>query len=288
MTTSGFTDRIEIVPVEAPLREQWRAAFADLLATWRDRRIWLLAAVITVGNQYRRTILGPWWLTLTTLMFVFGLSILRLGISGGDLRDAVPYVGIGFIVFFLISGGVTGASGVYVGAGGQLSTSRQPYSTYVARGVTAQLFTFGHEAVVIGVLVLVFAIPLSLAWGWAVLGIALIVISSVGVGLWLGPVVARFRDVGPFVGALMRLAFFLTPIFWSVSEVESNGVGWLAWLNPFTYQLLAVRDPILGLTSPGAPIDPLVASLCIAAFNVMLGLILFTHTRARIPYWVSA
>ena len=103
-------DRSIVVPVEAPARDQWRAAFADLAATWNDRRIWLLAAVIAVGNQYRRTILGPWWLTLTTVMFVFGLSILRLGISGGDLRDAVPYVGIGFIVFFLISGGVTSAA----------------------------------------------------------------------------------------------------------------------------------------------------------------------------------
>ena len=79
-----------IVPVEAPLRDQIRAGIADLRESWRDRRIWLLTAVVSVGNKYRRTVLGPWWLTLTTLMFVFGLAILRVGLGGGDLREAVP------------------------------------------------------------------------------------------------------------------------------------------------------------------------------------------------------
>jgi ABC-type polysaccharide/polyol phosphate export permease len=221
-------------------------------------------------------------------MFVFGLSVLNIGLTGGAIRDAVPYVGIGFIVFFLISGGVTGATNVFVGAGGQLSTSRQPYSTYVARSVTTQVIDFGHEAIVILVLVLVFAIPFTLAWGWSVVGVVLIVLSSIGVGLWLGPLVARFRDLGPFVSAVMRLAFFLTPIFWSVDEVEANGVGWLAWINPFTYQLLAVRDPILGQTHPSAPIDPLVGSALITLVNVVLGIIVFARYRARVPYWVSS
>jgi len=276
-----------VVPVEASASDQWSAAWADFGATWRQRNIWGLAAVIAVGNKYRRTVLGPWWITLTTLMFVFGLSILRIGLSGGGLREAVPYVGIGFIVFFLISGGVTSATNVYVGAGSALSTSRQPYSTYVARSVASQVIDFAHEAIVIGVLVLLFAIPFSLMWGWSVPGVALIVVFSVGVGLWLGPLVARFRDLGPFVSALMRLAFFLTPIFWSIDEVEANGVRWLAWLNPFTYQLLAVRDPILGMSHPTAPIDPTVMSAILAVGSLALGVIVFARTRARIPYWVS-
>ena len=282
------TDRIEVVPVEAPAREQWRAAISDLRATWSERRIWTLTALLAVGNRYRRTILGPWWITLTSLMFIFGLSLLNLGLTGGDLRDTVPYVGIGFIVFFLISGGVTSATTVYVGAGVQLSTSRQPYSTYVARSVATQVIDFAHEAIVIIVLVLVFAIPFTLAWGWSVVGIILIVLSSIGLGLWLGPLVARFRDLGPLVAAVMRLAFFLTPIFWSVDDVESNGVGWLAWINPFTYQLLAVRDPILGTVHPSAPINPLVGSLIITVVNLVLGIIVFARYRARVPYWVSA
>jgi len=278
---------VVITPVEASWRSQIRASLEDFSRAWRDRQPWLVSAVVAVGNKYRRTILGPWWATLTTLMFVFGLAILRIGLSGGDLREAIPYVGLGFIGFSLISGGVLAGTTVFIAAGQQLSTSRQPYSAYVLRANTQQVLDFFHDAVVILILVVLFAIPFSLMWGWAIVAIVLIVASSVGVGLWLGPLAARYRDVGPFVSALMRLMFFLTPIFWSVDELEATGRSWLAWFNPFTYQLLAFRDPILGQVHPSAPIAPMTMAAILAAVNLIVGLIVFTRYRARIPYWVT-
>ena len=284
---SGVLPRVQVTPVESSLREQIRASYGDFLAAWRDRQPWLVAAVVAIGNKYRRTILGPWWATLTTLMFVFGLAILRIGLSGGDLREAIPYVGLGFIGFSLISGGVLAGTSVFVSAGQQLSTSRQPYSAYVFRANTQQVLDFFHDAVVILILVVLFAIPVTLMWGWSIVALVLIVASSVGIGLWLGPLAARFRDVGPFVSALMRLMFFLTPIFWSISELEATGRSWLAWFNPITYQLLAFRDPILGTEHPSAPIAPLTMAAILAVVNLVVGLIVFTRYRARIPYWVT-
>ena len=275
------------MPVDAPWRDQWRAALKDFHGTWSDRRIWILSAIVTVGNKYRRTVLGPWWLTLSTLMFVFGLAILRIGLNGGDLRSAIPYVGLGFIIFQLISGGITSGASVFSGSGGQLSTSRLPYSAFVLRTDATVFIDFLHDVLVILVLALVFAIPLTLLWSEAVLAVVLILISGVGVGLWLGPLVCRFRDLGPFVSALMRLMFFLTPIFWSVDQLDATGRAWLAWFNPLTYQLLAFRDPILGTTHLNAPIDPLMMSALIAAFNVILGVFVFAFTRTRIPYWAA-
>ena len=284
---SGVLPRVQVTPVESTLREQIRASISDFSRAWRDRQPWLVAAVVAIGNKYRRTILGPWWATLTTLMFVFGLAILRIGLSGGDLREAIPYVGLGFIGFSLISGGVLAGTSVFVSAGQQLSTSRQPYSAYVFWANTQQVLDFFHDAVVIIVLVVLFAIPVTLMWGWSIVALVLIVASSVGVGLWLGPLAARFRDVGPFVSALMRLMFFLTPIFWSVDELDATGQAWLAWFNPLTYQLLAFRDPILGQVHPSAPIAPMTMAAILAVVNLVVGLIVFTRYRARIPYWVT-
>ena len=275
-----------VTPVESSLRAQVRASADDFARAWRDRQPWLIAAVVAVGNRYRRTILGPWWATLTTLMFVFGLALLRVGLRGGDLREAIPYVGLGYIGFMLISGGVLAGTSVYVSAGQQLATSRQPYSAYVLRANTQQVLDFFHDAVVILILVVLFAIPLSFMWGWSIVALVLIVTSSVGVGLWLGPLAARYRDVGPFVSALMRLMFFLTPIFWSVDDLGS-GRAWLAWFNPFTYQVLAFRDPILGQVHPSAPIAPMTMAAILAVGNLILGLVVFTRYRARIPYWVT-
>lgn len=283
-TISG--DRVEIVPVEAPARAQWRAAFADLGATWEIRRVWLLTALLSVGNRYRRTILGPWWMTLGTLFFILGLSLLRVGLGGGDLRTAIPYVGIGIIIFELISGGITTGANAYVNAGAQLSTARQPYSMYVMRSNTVLVVEFLHSAVVIVVIVLLFAVPVSLASLESLLALLLIIIGSLGIGLWLGPTVARFRDVGPLVATFMRLMFFLTPLFWSVDQVGGSLQVNFAWLNPFTYQVLAFRDPILGTSHAGAPFSPMAVTAVLAIVNVVIGVIVFARTRSRIPYWV--
>lgn len=278
---------VQITPVDSSLRAKIRASADDFSRAWRDRQPWLVAAVVAMGNKYRRTILGPWWTTLTMLMFVFGLAVLRVGLGGGDLQEAVPYVGLGFIGFALISGGITAGTSVFVSAGQQLSISRQPYSAYVFRANTQEVLEFLHNALVIVVIAVAFMIPLTLMWGWSIVALALIVASSVGVGLWLGPLAARFRDVGPFVSAVMRLMFFLTPIFWSVDELEATGRAWLAWFNPLTYQLLAFRDPILGQVHPSAPVAPLAMAAILAVVNLGIGLVVFTGFRAKIPYWVA-
>lgn len=274
-----------VVAVEAPAADQWRATMDDFHATWRDRSIWLLNAVVAVGNRYRQTVLGPWWLTIMTMMFVFGIALLRVGLQGGDLREAIPYVGLGFIIFQLISGGVTSGASVFISAGRQLETSRRPYSSYVTRTNATLVMDFLHDVLVILLMALLFAIPFSIVWGWSIVATALIALSSVGIGLWLGPAVARFRDLGPLITAFMRLMFFLTPIFWSIDQVEENDRAWLAWLNPFTYQMLAFRDPILGTSHPQAPIDPMLVTAILSGANLALGILVFWRTRARIPYW---
>lgn len=274
---------IEIVPMQAPLGRQMVAARDDLVAAWQQRRIWATYALRVAGNRYRRSVLGPWWQTLSTLIFVFGLAVLRSGLGGGDMREAIPYVGLGYVAFGLASGGITAGMNAYIGAGAELSTSRAPYSGYVLRAVAVEVIDFLHDAVAVLLIAAVFAMMIQPAWLWSLLAVVLIVASSVGVGLWLGPLAARYRDVPPLVSSVLRLMFLLTPIFWSIDNLAANDRSWLAWWNPFTYQVLAFRDPILGTMHHGLPMA-LTAGL--AVVNLAVGLCAFTLCRARIPYWV--
>lgn len=274
---------VEVVPVEAPLRRQVAAAREDLGTAWRQRRIWATFALRAAGNRYRRSVLGPWWQTLSTLIFVFGLAVLRSGLGGTDLREAIPYVGLGYVAFGLSSGGLMAGMNAYIGAGPELSTSRAPYSGYVMRAVTIEVIDFLHDAVAVLVMAAVLALAVSASWLWSFLAVILIVMSSFGAGLWLGPLAARFRDIPPLVSSVLRLMFLLTPIFWSIDNLAANDRSWLAWWNPFTYQVLAFRDPILGT---GHHFLPLLVTAGLALGNLALGLCAFVVCRARVPYWV--
>ena len=62
-----------------------------------------------------------------------------------------------------------------------------------------ELLQFGHTMVIVGAFVAVGFVPLSLKLLLIVPAVLIILLNGLAVGLWLGPTVARFRDVGPFV-----------------------------------------------------------------------------------------
>lgn len=271
-----------VVPVEAPPSAQVRAGLRDLREGMAMRGVWWMLAVRSVRHQYKRTILGPWWLSLQMLMFVLGLALLRVSFTDRDIAEAVPYVGLGYLAFSLISAGLVEGSRVYVSAGTQLSVSTRPYSTYVYRSSAVTVIQFLHDCVIL----LPFALLgwLALGWGslWSLAAAALLLVTGVGVGLWMGPLALRFRDVGPLVGAFMRLAFFLTPIFWSIDQVTGVGRTVLVTFNPFAYQVLAFRDPLVGADHGWTP---MVVTGLLALVNSIAGLLVFTLTRTRLAYW---
>lgn len=283
------TSMIQIVSVDAPYSKQVSAAWADIRRSWVERNSWMLAALRALGNRYKRTYLGPWWITLTSLLFVFGLSQLRIGLRGGDWREALPYVGLGFIVFGLIIGGLRDGASVFAGGGNTMLTSRLPISSLIFRNNFEQVLDFLHDAVAILAIIIFFDIAFSWRWIESLLAVIFIVLSSVGIGMWLGPIANRFRDVGPLVNALIRLLFFLTPIFWSIDMVSENGREYLAWYNPLTYQLLAFRDPILGtIHNPPLGLSALTITAILAFVNLAIGFLVFSKYRTKQVYWATA
>ena len=117
----------------------------------------------------------------------------------------------------------------------------------VFQTVCVELLQFGaqpadHRGLFV-VLGLVPMSPLLLLVVPAVLAFAL---NGVAIGLWLGPTVARFRDVGPFVASVLQVMMFFTPVFWRVDEISEGSRAALVGWNPFTYLLALFRDPLLG------------------------------------------
>ena len=77
------------------------------------------------------------------------------------------------------------------------------------------------------------------------LGLLLIGLNAVWVGLLLGLLCARFRDIPPMITNLVQVALFLTPIMW-----KKEMLGRYEWthadLNPFHHFIEIVRAPLLG------------------------------------------
>lgn len=110
-----------------------------------------------------------------------------------------------------------------------------------------------------------------------------------GLLLWLGPLVCRYRDVGPIITMFQRIAIFLSPIFWSLDQVRASGRLNLAKWNPYTYFISAFRDPLLGITHELSHLpSPLLISALIALLNLIFGLVVFGYSYPRLTYWATS
>jgi lipopolysaccharide transport system permease protein len=158
---------------------------------------------------------------------------------------------------------------------------RMPFFLQALRTLVRNVLVLAQHILVIVAVDIIFSV-----WpGWHVLMIlpAFVVwmIDGVAVCLLLGAFCARFRDVGPIVGSIMQIAFFLTPVIWQPEQLGRHAV--LLPLNPFFAVFDIVRAPLLGkLPTPESWIAAVLYSLVLCGASWLF----FVRARGRVAFWV--
>lgn len=272
-----------IAPTFQPVRRSWRVAdalrdLAEGLAHWE---LWSTLGWQDIRQRYRRSIVGPFWLTLSMGLVVGGMSYLYAGLFGQKLDEYLPYVALGMIVFGLISSLATDGSVAFIASGSIIVQMKAPLSIYLYQIVWRNVLIFAHN-IVIYILILIF-VKSNLGWNsfLSIIGLALVISNGFWVGLIVGGLGARFRDVPPIISSIMQMAFFLTPVFWTPGSVPNREL--FVQLNPFYYLIDIVRMPLMGETPPLSMWLALIGLNCATAFA---GIMFFARYRSRVAYWV--
>ena len=264
-----------------PPAAQFIVALADVIHGARTSYLWFQLGWQDIQRRYRRSLLGPFWLTLSMGVLVAALSTLYSILLKLEITDYAPFLVLGFVVWTLLSSLVTEGCNTFTGAADVIKQVDMPLSVHVYRMVWRNLIIFFHNIVIFVIVAVLFSV-----WpGWtgllALPGLALLCLSGVWAGLLFGLTSARFRDVPPLIGSIMRIVFFVTPIIWMPELVPDRAL--FLDFNPFYHFLELVRAPLLGQV-PGL-LSWLVA-LGITLGGWLVTLTLFCHYRWRVAYWV--
>ena len=281
--TRSKADWTAYAALDASPLHQLRAASADVVEGLHRHRAWRYLATEHVKNSYRRTVLGPWWLTAQMAVYVTGLALVFSQLLGTKISTFLPYVAVGYLGFALMSGLVRSGSTVFVTQAGVIKSTRQPLAGLVLRAVTIELIQFGHNAVIVLAFLALGLLSPSVWLLLAPLSVAVILVNGVLLGLWLGPTVARFRDVAPGVESVLQVAIFFTPVFYKKSDLKGAQGALIGW-NPFTYFIDLLREPVLGYHPTFATV---VGTGAFTLVNLVLALAIFSRSRSRLPYWLS-
>jgi lipopolysaccharide transport system permease protein len=266
---------------DAALPRRRERAIEDLaggLARWR--LAWALARG-DITHRYRGSVLGPFWLTLSTGIMLLALGILYAKLFRMDVTDYLPWLAVSLIVWNVLSQVVTDATTSLTGAEGIIRQMPLPYSVHALRVVLRNALIAAHN---LPLIVVVFA-WFGIAPGWVALlaipGFALIAAGGFAAALFLGMVCARFRDIPPIIGSLMQIAFFVSAVIWKPDMVGH----WEPFLplNPVFAVMEAVRAPLMGSTGG---IVVWVAALAWTGLLVAAAWAFFVRFRGRIAFWV--
>ena len=265
----------------APALSQAALALFDLVRGARAHHLWYLLGWQDIRQRYRRSVLGPFWLTLSMGALVAALGTLYVMLFKAEIAVYVPHLALGFIVWALISSVIIEGCQVFINAESIIKQVGLPLSVHAYRLIWRNLLILFHNAAVFVVVAAIFGV-----WpGWAGLlalpGLFLLCLNGLWAVLLLGIISARFRDVPPIVASIVRICFFVTPIIWMPELVPERAM--VLDLNPFYHLLEVVRAPLLGKV-PG--LSSWIAVLSMTVGGWVLAFAFFRRYRWRIAYWV--
>ncbi len=219
---------------------------------WRDLvRYWELLLFLAwrdVAIRYKQTVVGITWVLVRPLVTVLVLTVVFGRLAKLQSAGDVPYVLLvmaAMLPWQLFSNVLTASSSSLVGNASLISKVYFPRLLIPASSVLSNLVDFVFTAVLLVIMMVVLGQPPH----WSILltpfAILLAMTFAGGLGLWLGALNVRYRDVTHVVPFVVQFGLYVSPVGFSSSVVPEQ---WrtLYSLNPLVGIIDFFRWCLLG------------------------------------------
>jgi ABC-type polysaccharide/polyol phosphate export permease len=260
---------------------QVKRAWNDVVRSLGMWQVWAYIGLQDIKLRYRRSVLGPFWITLSMATTIVGVGILYSSIFRTDVGTYLPFLAVGLIVWSYIHNLIADGCMTFINDGAYIRQLPAPLLAYQFKATWRAAIIFAHNFLIFFAIALFFQIwP---GWGFftALLGFALVTINGAWIAIFLSIVCSRYRDVPQIVQSVLGIMFFLTPILWSRDALPGRAI--FVDLNPFHHLIEVIRAPLLGISTE--PLSWLVVA-GMAIFGSGFTFLFFSRYRQRIAYWV--
>lgn len=280
MQAAEIKEKINLKKSE-PL-SQYRRGWDDIKTGLFAANIWSLLSWQDIKLRYRRSTLGPLWITLSMAITIYAMGFLYGTLFKMELSNYFPYLASGILAWSLISSLLLDSTNIFIDSESFLKQMKQPYSIFIFRTVLRNFTIFFHNILVFVPIALFFHVKFNFNTLFFFIGLAIIWINGVSYCTILSILGARYRDLTQLVVSFVQVIFFITPIMWSPDLLPAK-YHFIATYNPFSDFIQLLRNPLLGLP---LPLNSLAIILAVTVFGLVLSYCLFIKFRSRIVYWL--
>ena len=255
---------------------------SDFIKSFRSTNQWLLLAWYDVRQRYRRSVLGPFWITLSTAIMILTLGYLWTHIFKVDIPTFLPFFAAGTIMWGFISAQINDACTGFSQFEGYIRQINLPLPVYILRLWARNLIFLAHNFVIMIGVYIYLDYQVKPLFGQFVLGFLLLSYTLLMLSVPIAYLCARFRDIPPIIQNIMQIVYFLTPIFWQPHLLPVDK-SYVTGNNPFFHALEVVRGPLTGHAPQMISWYWMIASALICT---LLALWSQAKFKRRVAYWL--
>ena len=265
-------------------QSRFSLAIEDVASGLKSYKVWTLLGWQDIKQRYRRSVLGPFWLTMSTGIMIGMLGALYGPLFRMPLDVYLPFLATGIIIWALIASLLNESCNVFIAADSMIKQVRVPLTLHVCRMVCRNVIIFFHNLIVL--------VPVFFFYGKEIdlinlllvpIGIGLVALNGVWAGLILGIFCTRFRDIPPTVTNFVQVIFFITPIMWLPEIIKGRSAAWLVEANPLYHFIELFRAPFLGVP---ASISSWIIVLSITLIGMVMAIFTLSRFRHKVAYWL--
>jgi lipopolysaccharide transport system permease protein len=261
-------------------RSSLQLALDDVWSGLSRWQLWTRLGWNDILKRYRRSMLGPFWLTASNGVMVLALGLLYANLFKTPIDDFLPFLCVGLLVWNLTASFMTEGGSLFFGAESFIKQVRLPYSVYVYQAAWSKLIIFIHNLAIYFAVLIYFRIWPGAGALLSIPGLLIMLVNGALSTLAIGIVSARFRDIPQVINSIVQILFFITPIMW---KPELLGHHWVLELNPFYHLIEIVRRPLLGMVPTMQNYEVVLVTTLV---NLAISSAIFVRFRSRIAYWV--
>ena len=265
------------------LRSFFRSSVVDLFPKAQRLDLVYILGLHDVKQRYKRSMLGPLWLTISMAVMIAAMGFVFGGIFKIPLRDFFPFLAAGIILWGFVSTVLGEGCMAFIESEAIIKQVPLPYFTFILRLIWRNLLILLHNIVILPFVLWGVGRNFHLEAFLAVPGMTLLLINLMWVVLILATLCARYRDMPQIIQSIILVIFYVTPIMWMRQTLPGDAGKILIEWNPLFHLIDIVRAPLLGEL-------PSSLSWWVAVLMALIGWVVAIHFyqryRHKIVYWV--
>ena len=255
-------------------------AMQDIVASARNYEVWGWLCLSEIRRRYRRTLLGPLWMTFSILIFSLVLAFVWSTLWKQDFSTFLPYLLGGLIPWMFFAGCIGESTSLLLSARERVFSGPILIFELCFQLIGRNLIIFLHNLLALAII----APFCEISWGahnlLALVGIFFQVLNL----CWVVPVLCvlclRYRDIQQLVIIGLQVVMFVSPIFWPVSALGDR--EWIAQINPLYHMVYTIRQPLL---TDAIEITPYLVVGFLSIIGLVVAVYFCQRYRQKMVFW---